>query len=199
MCDRTSYLCEISSSDDVHHLAYNNYNKVAEETLMTCGNFLTNMDFHVTIPKLSGVQMNVQQCTLPGLTATAVRNPTPFVDMKLLYDRVEFETLSMTSIIDSEMANYIAVYEWARDIGFPVSGAQRERLKNSKGGETSPISVMVLTPQPFAKPVAEFVFYGAFPISIGSMQMDITQTAPSPVKVDFGFDYTYYEVRNTWN
>ena len=63
---------------------------------------------------------------IPGITLGEAMFPTPMSDMFITGDKLTFETLNITFIVDEELQNYREVWDWITGIGFPVKHSEWE-------------------------------------------------------------------------
>ena len=87
------------------------------------------------IPKVEWFCTNVN---IPGITLGEASYPTPMTDIGITGDKLTFETLTMTFLVDEELQNYRQLWDWLVGIGFPKSHSQ---FSNALTGGTSPTTV----------------------------------------------------------
>ena len=50
---------------------------------------------------------------------------TPFVDVAVVGDKLQYDNFNMTFMVDESLQNYMEMYDWVKNIGFPFSGADQ--------------------------------------------------------------------------
>ena len=61
---------------------------------------------------------------IPGITLGEAQYPTPMADVIISGDKLTFETLNITFLVDEELQNYRELWEWLVGIGSPVNHSQ---------------------------------------------------------------------------
>lgn len=137
-------------------------------------NYLSTGGFNIVISRLPNVEFFAQKLTLPGISVNAVETKTPLRSFYSEPDNITYADFDMSFIIDENMKNYVEIFDWLNALGSSESLEQYERLKNSKEGLKSDISVFLLNSH--KNPNIKFTFKNAFPISLPSVSLDITQS-----------------------
>jgi hypothetical protein len=95
-------------------------------------------------------------------------------------DKIVFAELSVQFLVDSEMANYKAIFDWIKGIGFPESYTQYVTATSST--LNLPQNAAVLSDATLTilgsnnAPVQTIQFIDCMPISIESLQFSSTST-----------------------
>ena len=61
---------------------------------------------------------------IPGIQLGEAQYPTPMADMVVTGDKLTFETLNITFLVDEELQNYRELWDWIVGIGTPVKHSQ---------------------------------------------------------------------------
>ena len=85
------------------------------------------------IPKVEWFCTNVN---IPGITLGEASYPTPMTDIGITGDKLTFETLTMTFLVDEELQNYRQIWDWLVGIGFPKNHNQ---FASALSSSTSPL------------------------------------------------------------
>ena len=174
--------------------------------------------FKFSIVKLPKVEYFCTQVNLPGVSiADNYTQPTPFRDIPLPGEKLRYEPLSVTFLVDENLENYQEIHGWLRGLGFPggheefkkLLDSGQDRFPTSKssilgdagrggkfkspdtGGVFSDATLSILTSK--NNPVVEVRFRDLFPVSLPGLQYE--QQAPD---VDYltstvTFRYTIYD------
>ena len=80
--------------------------------------------YRFSIIQLPKVQFFTTACNIPGVNMGDAIFPTPFKDIPVLPDKVTFENLVITFLVDEKLQNYQELFRWIMAIGFPEDRAQ---------------------------------------------------------------------------
>ena len=82
--------------------------------------------FTFGIHQLPKVEFFVRAVTLPGIQLNTVTLATPFKDIPLMGEKLEYGNLTIEFIVDEYLENYISLHNWLVGAGFPT---KREQFK----------------------------------------------------------------------
>jgi len=137
-------------------------------------NFMSPLEFVVTLSRLPNVEFFTQSVIVPSLNIQQIDQPTPFKPVPIPGDRISYGELPLSFIIDESMNNYIEVFNWIKALGFPENFNQYDLLKDSNDGLTTDISIVIMNSH--KNPNVEMQFFDCFPSSLSDVQLDTTQT-----------------------
>lgn len=169
---------------------------MADLTLSENLNIIGDNNFHFEIRELPTVSLFAQNFSIPGTTLGRAAVPTPLVDYNVPGDKMEFEDLVITFMVDEFLKNYIEVFNWMSALGFPENTDQFRALKegNTPYKETSDI-ILTVTTNKF-NPNKEIVFVDAFPTDLSSIDFTNVDVTVSPAQCTVTFDYSYFFFRD---
>ena len=157
--------------------------------------FLSPIGFKFQLNNFPEVNYFCQSATLPGISIGSISVPTPLKAIDLPGDEVTFEELSIKFIVDENMKNWLAIYDWIIGLGFPTEEGQAKYKKLSTIGELTTDAVLtVLTSN--MNPQINFRFKECFPLSLSSIAFDSGGTDIDYVTADVSFRYDVYTVEN---
>ena len=172
-----------------------NYNAVTNTPINT--NFLTQLGYKLYVKKLPHVNFFTQEVRIPTISATPVKQASPFAKIPKWGDHLDYEPLSATFVVDAEMINYLEVYKWIRGLTKPERFEQYAELVEvpliTGEGQTSDVGVHVLSST--EEPKLEFVFHDAFPSSLTGFQLKSTNPDVIYVTCDVVFQYSTFSVK----
>ena len=146
--------------------------------------------------------------------------PTPLLDVPFVGEKLVFDNVDMTFIVDEHLENYREIHNWMVNIGFPRAHGQfmaQERpantvdrniinptLRNKNASTGSPgmqpdrslysrIAIDVLSSK--NNPILRIDFLEAFPVSLGSLQYGVDNTDTDYLIADVSFQYMLYEFK----
>ena len=151
---------------------------------------------------------------LPGISAGTVTQATPFKDIPLMGEKMEYENLSISFIVDEYLENYISLHNWMVGIGFPENREQfrtfRDVTSNTPAGGGTPTVDRIgsatadraMYSDAFLQilsnknnPIVEVNFENAFPISLSALDFTQTATDVEYMTASAEFAYQIYEIK----
>ena len=161
-------------------------------------NFLSPIGFKFQLNNFPDVNYFCQAATLPGVSIGTITVPTPLKQIELSGDEVAFEELTIRFIIDENMKNWLAIYDWIIGLGFPTEEGQAKYKKLAETSElTTDATLTVLTSN--MNPQINFKFQNCFPLNLSSIAFDSGGTDVDYVTADVSFRYDVYTVENLLN
>lgn len=157
-------------------------------------NYFTPLEFLVTVKRLPNVEFFTQRVTLPGISSSAVRVPTRFNTVYQTPDELQYDPLNFSFIVDENMHNFIEIFNWMTAITFPQEHEQFKRIKESKEGLFSDISVIVLNSH--KNPAIEVTFKNCFPTNLTEITLDTTSSDVQYPEASVTFQYDWYEIKS---
>ena len=154
-------------------------------------NFLNTHRFRVVLRRAPSIVYFVQECNLPGISMGNATQPTPFTDVPVPGDKVQFSEFTMSFPIDEDMKNYKEIANWIIGLGVPKQFGQYKDLTQHIEGIQSVVTLMILDSN--SNPQHIVNFEGAFPVSlseIGFSTMSVDTVIPI---VTATFKYAYWQ------
>lgn len=155
-------------------------------------NYFSPLEFIVTIKRLPNIEFFTQRTQIPSVSANPVEKPTPFNMMYETPDKLRYDNLNFSFIIDEKMNNYLEIYNWIKGITFPQNYDQFKAINESKEGRFSDISVVVLNSN--KNPSIKITYKNCFPIALSEITLDTTQSDLIYPEATATFQYDYYEI-----
>ena len=81
--------------------------------------------FKIYLPIFPTTEWFVIRANIPGVTMAQASQYTPFVDVAVVGDKLQYDNFNMTFMVDESLQNYMEMYDWVKNIGFPFSGADQ--------------------------------------------------------------------------
>ena len=160
--------------------------------------FLSPIGFKFQLNNFPEVNYFVQSASLPGISISSISVPTPLKAIDLAGDEVNFEELTIKFIVDENMKNWLAIYDWIIGLGFPTEEGQAKYKKLAATSELTTDAVLtVLTSN--MNPQIHFRFKDTFPLTLSSIAFDSGGTDVEYVTADVSFRYDVYTVENLLN
>lgn len=155
--------------------------------------------FMFSVQKLPQINFFCQQVNLPGITLGAPEFGNPFNVAPIPGDTLTYDTLDVQFLVDENMENYRAIYNWVVALGFPETYEQYLNFVNSNDlNQTSELaknysdaSLVILGSN--NKPSQTIQFHDAFPVSISSLTFQSTNQDVQYLVGSATFRYGYYK------
>ena len=173
--------------------------------------------FKFNIIKLPKVEYFCTQVNLPGISlADNYTQPTPFRNIPLPGEKLQYEPLSMTFLVDENLENYQEIHGWLRGLGFPGGHEEFKKLLDS-GADRFPTSKSSVLPDAGRSqfgatytgaifsdatlniltsknnPVTEVRFSDLFPISLSALQYNQQANDTDYLTATVTFEYKLYD------
>ena len=173
--------------------------------------------FRFGINQLPKVEFFTTSANLPGITAGVATLPTPFKDIPTMGEKLEYENLSISFIVDEYLENYISLHNWMLGIGFPKERKQFRTFRDvtsnvGEGARTEPsveigqiddssttdrfmysdAFLMLLSNK--NNPIVEVRFQNIFPIALSALDFTQTATDVEYIIATAEFAYQIYEI-----
>ena len=171
--------------------------------------------FRFLINQLPKVQYFTTEANIPGITLGEGTYNTPLKDLPLLGDKLTYDDLTITFIVDENLENYIEMHTWLTGIGFPKDRKQFSEFRSATSnmsvktrGESNDIGdVRASTPELAMtsdsvmtiltnknNPVVECRFKDVFPTSLSGLTYSQNQTDVDYLTATVNFKYKIYEI-----
>ena len=172
--------------------------------------------FRVKIHQLPKVEWFVVAANVPSITLTEISFDNPLKNIPMPGDKLTYEDLTITFIIDENLENYIEIHNWMTGLGFPKDRSQfrefRSATSNTPTGRSasqssdigdvksatpdrglySDATLTVLTNK--NNPVTEIRFSDCFPTAVGALAYTQNATDVDYLTTDITFKYKLYEI-----
>ena len=170
--------------------------------------------FRFGIHQLPKVEFFTVSANLPGISAGTVTHATPFKDIPIMGEKLDYENLSISFIVDEYLENYISLHNWMVGIGFPEKREQFRTFRDvtsdtPASGKTPPTDLVGKAIPDIAmysdaflqilsnknNPIVEVIFENAFPISLSALDFTQTATDVEYLVATAEFAYQIYEIK----
>ena len=177
--------------------------------------------FRIFLPIFPTTEWFIISANIPGVTMGQATQTTPFTDMPIVGEKIDFENFEMTFIVDEQLKNYMEIYNWVKNIGFPYSGEKQfnkldrpDNLDRSKTIKRPPGQVVGAPNQSIEtsdrnlytdirldilssknNTVANIYMYEAFPISMSSIEYSQQETDTTYATCSVSFVYSWFDVQ----
>ena len=178
--------------------------------------YASPIQFRFKMTKIPNVEFFVQTANIPGIALGSTSFETPLKDIAGVGDKVTYQTLDISFLVDEKLNNYKELHDWIIGLGFPQDYTQFKTLQGTgadrfPGSTSSTAATGTSTKQPLneggiysdatltvlnSKNIAntEIRFQNVYPTSLGSLSYDIKASDVDYLQVSASFNYMYYDI-----
>ena len=161
-------------------------------------NFLSGVAFKFNLTKYPKVDFFSNSAIIPLLNLELARQPSYLKNIDVPGEILTYGDFTLRFMVDENMENYLAVYNWLTGLGFPESGKQFKEIITDSDGQRD-------MKEPFCdgtlrilnsnyREVAKVKFQDLFPVSLTSLDFDATATDVQYFTAEATFKYTIYNL-----
>ena len=178
--------------------------------------YLSPTQFRFGIHQLPKVQFFTTSANIPGINMGEAIFPTPFKDIPIMGDKITYENLEISFIVDEFLENYRSLHEWMTAIGFPEDNKQFSTFRGetsntpieTQGGPNRDIGIEGVSTAARSmfsdatltilsnknNPIAEVRFEDLYPITLGALEFNQNATDVEYLTVSADFAYKIYKI-----
>ena len=164
-------------------------------------NFLSGVAFKFNLAKFPKVDFFSNSARIPELNLELAQQSSYLKNLAVPGERLTFGDFTLRFLVDENMENYLAVYDWLKGLVFPESTKQNREVTTNSDGQRD-------TKEAFCdgtlrilnsnyREVAKVKFSDLFPISITSLDFDATNTDVQYFTAEATFKYTIYDLKSS--
>ena len=173
--------------------------------------YASPVQFRFKCSKLPKVEFFCQTANIPGIGLGQVDVETPLKSIPFPGDKVTYQDLAISFLVDENLNNYKEIHDWIIGLGAPQNHTQFSTLRDTgtdrfpgqttnspnnnavpDGGTYSDATLTVLNSKNIA--VTEIRFHNIFPTSLGALSYDVQASDVNYLAVGVNFSYMYYEI-----
>ena len=169
-------------------------------------NYMSPLGFKLILTKTPKVDFLCQSANIPSISMGTAIQPSYLKDIPVPGDKVLYDDLTVSFLVDEKMENYLAIHKWITGLGYPESLGQFSQLKkddrrtdarvsdaaDSRYFEFSDATLQVLSSN--YRPSVLINFKDAFPISLSTLDFDVTTRDYNYFTAQVTFKYTIYNI-----
>lgn len=163
-------------------------------------NWLRPNGFRLVVKELPNVSFTCQVSNFPGLQAGSATQPTSFIDLPKIGDKLYHDDLQISFILDEDLANYTELYDWMIGITFPKDYQQFSLLKNRGATQTndpesiaySDMTLSILDSNNNAS--IDLMFKDAFPVSLRPSTFNVKDDSVEYMLCDASFRFSMFDI-----
>ena len=164
-------------------------------------NFLSPLGFKFFIKKTPNINWFIQAVNLPTVALPDLTIATPFINVPVPGDRVQFSNLEVTFRVDEDMQNYIEIFNWLIAAGFPETfeqykGPDPSSNRNRFSQKEIISDATLIVHDSKMNPKTEITFKDLFPVSISELKFDTTMPDVNYIQSTVSFRYTSFNIKS---
>ena len=169
-------------------------------------NYMSPLGFKLILTKTPKVDFLCQSANIPQISMGTAIQPTYLKDIPVPGDKVLYDDLTVSFLVDEKMENYLSIYKWMTGLGYPESLGQYDQLRKddirtnaSVSDEGDPLyfqysdaTLQILSSNYI--PSIHVNFKDAFPIALSTLDFDVTTRDYSFFTASVTFKYTIFDI-----
>ena len=169
-------------------------------------NYMSPLGFKLVLTKTPKVDFLCQSANIPQISMGTAVQPSYLKDIPVPGDKVLYDDLNVRFLVDEKMENYLAIHKWITGLGYPESIGQYRQLKTDDKRtdrrvndsadplyfQYSDATLQVLNSN--YKPSVLINFKDAFPVSLSTLDFDVTTRDYNYFTAEVTFKYTIYNI-----
>ena len=169
-------------------------------------NYMSPLGFKLVLTKTPKVDFLCQSANIPQISMGTAIQPSYLKDIPVPGDKVLYDDLNVRFLVDEKMENYLAIHKWITGLGYPESLGQYNQLKTDDKRtdrgvndsadplyfQYSDATLQVLNSN--YKPSVLINFKDAFPVSLSTLDFDVTTRDYNYFTAEVTFKYTIYNI-----
>ena len=169
-------------------------------------NYMSPVGFKLVLTKTPKVDFLCQSANIPSISMGTAIQPSYLKDIPVPGDKVLYDDLNVRFLVDEKMENYLAIHKWITGLGYPDSIGQYRQLKTDDKRtdrrvndsadplyfQYSDATLQVLNSN--YKPSVLINFTDAFPVSLSTLDFDVTTRDYNYFTAEVTFKYTIYNI-----
>ena len=179
--------------------------------------YASPVQFRFSIIKLPKVEYFATAANIPGISLGTAEQPTPLKDIPIPGDKLNYDNLNLSFLVDENLENYREIHGWLTGVGFPknyeqfqtLQGASTDRFPSTQntgtskeigeikkatqddGGLYSDATLMILTSKNNAN--LEVRFRNIYPTSLSGLDYNQQAADVDYLTATVTFEYAIYE------
>jgi hypothetical protein len=152
-------------------------------------NLLQPTKFLLSFDRIGTGQFFCQTVNIPGINLGSAAINTPVADIYAPGNKISYEQLSLSFIVDENVQTWQDIHAWFRSIASPEGFGERNRVADMQKNY-SDATLTVLSG--LNNPLLRIQFINAFPTSLSSIEFDTTKSAGTIVTASATFRFDYF-------
>ena len=186
---------------------------MADTSQPTVFDYATGTQWRLTFNRIPKTTWFCVAANVPGIQLGEASYPTPMADMFVAGDKLTFETLNITFLVDEELQNYRELWDWLVGIGAPKQHSQWTSVLSKGDGAVRTFGTpdtdtrtkttydesnlysdsILIVYNSKNQPKVNVHFKNMFPTNLSALEYSQELTDVEYFKATASFRYLYYE------
>lgn len=153
-------------------------------------NLLSPNKFIFSISKSPYLVYYVQSVRLPGVSSSPATMETPHSLLHFTNDKLQFETLNITFLVDEDMKVWEETFNWMKGISFPN---EHKQYRDQKAKEHLYSDAILELNTNNNTPNFKIKYKNCFPISLGAIDLSFKDNPENSITSDVTFSIDTFE------
>jgi hypothetical protein len=149
--------------------------------------YLQPTKYQLVFPKMNNLTFFCQNINIPGVSIGTLEQATPFLNITRPGNKISYEDLTITFIVDESLNSWQEVHNWIRGMADPKSFPTRDPKTNY-----SDAILTVFTN--LNNPQLSYQFVNTYPYSLSGLNLDTTESADNMITATATFKFDYYDI-----
>ena len=164
-------------------------------------NFLSGVGFKFNLAKHPKVDFFSNSAKIPQLSLGLATQPTYLKDIDVPGEKLTYGDFTLRFLVDENMENYMAIYDWLVGLGFPETTQEFKTLTTDSADQRDlkeafcDGTLRILNSN--YREIATVKFTDLFPVSLTSLDFDATNADVQYLTAEASFKYTIYELTSS--
>ena len=168
------------------------------------------------LPNFQRLSFLPTAAVIPSITLGDTAMPTRFKEIPMMGDKLDYEPLTITFLVDEYLENYLSLHEWMTAIGFPENHEQFSTFRSvtsntpvdtigTKSTGIGSVQSSTAVRSMFSdatltilsnknNPIAEARFEDIYPTNLGALEFNQNATDVDYLSVTATFAYKIYKI-----
>ena len=163
-------------------------------------NYLSPIGFNFSIQKIPHANYFLHTANLPSVQLGDLETPSPFIAIPQIGDHLRYGDLFVTFKVDEDMKNYLELYNWMLQLGFPESFNQSKEIYGTTDGknkfkQNAAFSDATLTVTNSAmQPNLSVLYEDVYPVSLSDITFSTQETSVNYIECQVSFRYRQFKI-----
>ena len=161
-------------------------------------NFLSPVGFKFSLAKFPKISFFCNSASIPEISLGTFQQPSYLKQIDIPGEKLTYGDLDIRFLVDENMENYMAVYNWLTGLGFPETTQQFKEITTDDANQRDLTeafcdgTLRILNSN--YREIAKVKFRDLFPISLTSLNFDATSPDIQYFTAEASFKYTIYDL-----
>ncbi len=158
--------------------------------------------FILSFDRLPYLTFFCTRINIPGINFGTAVQQTPFIDAPVPGDKMVYDPLGITFLVDEQLWSWTTVFDWIRGVSFPENFDQYKNLTlqqklKMRGNKPQYSDAMLTILSNKNNPILQIQFSDVFPIALSTIEYDVSLSALNVITSIATFNFTNYDIIRT--